>query len=304
MKRDQTFVRLTWGAAAVCLAAVAAIFFAVASADAQTPAPPPLPAGLVLHFTFDEASKDNVIADGSGRNNNGQASGARWTSSGRQGGGCELRPNTHIVVPNSESLKVKQATFAVWFRTTKFDNVWRRILDKGIDQGSGFALGIGGESPELPSKGRVACAVNKSGPCLSERFVVDGAWHHAAATFDGENLALYIDGVPQKQVLASPGEIAANDANLTIGMIEPDPPEPGKHQSFQGAIDDVMIFNRALSAEEIKTMVTAVDPLAGKPKFSKRQVIGRLRELQRLFEEGLLTEDFYERKVLECEVIE
>jgi len=61
------------------------------------------------------------------------------------------------------------------------------------------------------------------------------------------------------------------------------------------------VFNRALSPEEIKAMVLAVDPSAVKLKFTKQQVAGRLRQLKLLFEEGLLTEDFYVRKVAECE---
>lgn len=38
-----------------------------------------------------------------------------------------------------------------------------------------------------------------------------------------------------------------------------------------------------------------------KPKFTKQQIAGRLRQLKLLFEEGLLTDDFYEVKVAECE---
>jgi hypothetical protein len=40
---------------------------------------------------------------------------------------------------------------------------------------------------------------------------------------------------------------------------------------------------------------------APKPKFTKQQIAGRLRELKLLYEEGLLTTDFYEEKVADCE---
>jgi hypothetical protein len=40
-----------------------------------------------------------------------------------------------------------------------------------------------------------------------------------------------------------------------------------------------------------------------KPKFTKQQVAGRLRQLKLLFEEGLLTDDFHDRKVAECEAL-
>jgi hypothetical protein len=57
----------------------------------------------------------------------------------------------------------------------------------------------------------------------------------------------------------------------------------------------------APSAAQTKAPVAAVDPATGKPKFTKQQVAGRLRQLKLLFEDGLLTDDFYDRKVAECE---
>jgi hypothetical protein len=58
---------------------------------------------------------------------------------------------------------------------------------------------------------------------------------------------------------------------------------------------------RPPSAPETNATVAASSPAAGKPKFTKQQVAGRLRELKLLFEEGLLTDDFYDHKVAECE---
>jgi hypothetical protein len=47
-------------------------------------------------------------------------------------------------------------------------------------------------------------------------------------------------------------------------------------------------------------VVASANP-ATPPKFTKQQVAGRLRQLKLLFEEGLLTDDFYDQKVTECE---
>ncbi|MHC4403200.1 MAG: hypothetical protein ACYTG0_26360 [Planctomycetota bacterium] len=52
--------------------------------------------------------------------------------------------------------------------------------------------------------------------------------------------------------------------------------------------------------DEEKAKAAPTDP-AAKPKFTKRQVAGRLRQLKNLFEEWLITDDFYNRKVAECE---
>ena len=49
------------------------------------------------------------------------------------------------------------------------------------------------------------------------------------------------------------------------------------------------------------TTVASANSAAAKPKFSKKQVAGRLRQLELLLEEGLLTDAFYKEKVAECE---
>jgi hypothetical protein len=49
---------------------------------------------------------------------------------------------------------------------------------------------------------------------------------------------------------------------------------------------------------------TSTNDLPNKPKFSKQQVAGRLRTLKLLYEEGLLTDEFYDAKVSECEAVQ
>jgi hypothetical protein len=258
------------------------------------------PKGLVLHFSFDQADTGGVIADRSGQNNNGRASDAKWVPSGKQGGGSEFASSgSQIRVASSESLNVKRVTLAVWFRTAKLDAIWRRLLDQRAEHG--YDLSLGGDAKDVQSRGKLAFAIDGGPPCLSDNVVADGTWHHGAATFDGENLRLYVDGQPQKQVLPCRADISAHAGDLTIGMSTSSPSPPVSGQSFEGVIDEVMIFNRALSADEIKALVAAVDPSAGKFKFSKQQVAGRLRQLKQLYEDGLLTDEFYLRKVAECE---
>lgn len=269
------------------------------------PVAPALPKGAVLYFNFDQSEPAGNVSDKSGNKNNGHLSGAKWASAGRFGGGCEFTAkNDCIQVADSDSLHMKHATFIAWFKTAKADPVWRRLLDKRVDRG--FALCIGGDAAGMQSKGKVAFTVNGCTPCLSDNTVTDGNWHHAAATYDGENLRLYVDGVPQKSVVPLKGEIVTTHEPLTIGLNRYNPTQQEQDNVFDGALDEVAIFNRVLTAEEIKALVPVVVADAapgtpGKPKFTKQQVAGRLRELKYLFEQGLLTEDFYARKVAECE---
>jgi hypothetical protein len=58
---------------------------------------------------------------------------------------------------------------------------------------------------------------------------------------------------------------------------------------------------RPPSAPETNATAVASSPTSGTGKFTKQQIAGRLRELKLLFEEELLTDDFYDQKVAECE---
>jgi len=269
---------------------VAVGLFLAFAMGSNTPAAD-FPQGLVLHFNFDQAETGGVITDRTGRNN-GRAFGAKWTSTGKQGGAYEFpSSNSYIQVTNTPFLNATQATFAVWFKTSRSDSIGRYIFDKLADRG--YALSIAGESK---NKGKLCFGVNGH-YCLGDSVVTDGAWHHGAATFDGENLKLYVDGQLQKQVVSWRGEITVNTNDLTIGMNRSNPLPEEQGRSFDGAIDDLMVFNHALSDAEVKIVVASV-----KPKFTKDQVARRLIELKDLYDRGLILKDFYDRKVKECEV--
>ncbi len=71
--------------------------------------------------------------------------------------------------------------------------------------------------------------------------------------------------------------------NLRVTVFDPSFQPPPKR------VSRVEIPKLVLSSEEIKAKMSAVDPSVVKPKFTKQQVAGRLRQLKLLFEEGLLT---------------
>ncbi len=269
----------------------ALIFFLAFAVGPNAPAAD-FPQGLMLHFSFDQAEGNGSIPDRTGRNSNGRSFGVKWLPAGKQGGGCEFMvTNSYIQVTNSPALNMTQATFAVWFKTSRTNSVGRYIFDKQRDHG--YAMGISGESSD---KGKLCVAVNGH-YCLGDGVVTDGEWYHGAATFDGESLKLYVDGKLQKQVVALRGDIGANTNDLTIGMNRSNPAPLDKDQAFGGALDEVMIFNHALTEAEVQAVIAAA-----KPKFTQNQVTQRLAILKELYGRGLLLKEFYDRKVKECEV--
>jgi hypothetical protein len=252
------------------------------------------PQGLMLHFNFDQWEGGGVVTDRTGRNNNGRAFGAKWNQSGKQSGGYEFAAtNSYVQVTNSPALGTKTATYAMWFKTSKPNDTDRYLLEKQKD--NGFALCIGGDSRD-GGKNKLHFIVNNN-VCAGDSNVVDGIWHHGTAVYDGENLKLYVDGQLQKQVTAWKGEIGVNTNVLALGMNRSSPTPQEKTAAFDGLMDEVMVFDHAISDEEVKVVIAST-----KPKFSKFQVASRLAELKELLERGLIVKDFYDRRVQECEV--
>lgn len=251
------------------------------------------PQGLILHFNFDQ-SEGSVITDRSGRNNNGRVTGARWTAQGKLSGGYEfISTNNYILVTNSPTLNSAQATFAVWFKTMKSDMINRYLFEKSAP--NGYFLCISGNGEQGKNRGKL-CFTVAGHSCLSDQTVTDNTWHHGTATFDGEHLKLYVDGQLQHQVGSWKGSLATtNDLTLGLNRSSPAPLERGI--SFAGTLDEAMVFNHALTEAEVKAVMTAT-----KPKFTKEQVARRLIELKELLDRGLILQDFYDRKVKECEV--
>jgi len=76
--------------------------------------------------------------------------------------------------------------------------------------------------------------------------VADTKWHHYAGTYDGASVKLYIDGVVKGSTGSITGSINSKTTDLTIGG------DGGTSCPFPGEIAEVKIFNRALTAEEIR----------------------------------------------------
>lgn len=243
------------------------------------------PQGLVLHFGFDDAASAKSTPDLSGRGNAGRPVQVQWAAVGKKGGGADFgATGSCIAVAASPSLTCTQQTLAAWFKTTRADDVERVIVDARGPGGG--ALSIAAAGPDGGAKGRVRFAVGRQA-CLSDAALADGAWHHAAAACDGRTLRLFVDGRLQKATaeVAAPWTPGTNA--LTVGA---------RRDAFEGLLDEVMVFNHALSAEQVQAVMAAA-----RQKFSEGEVKRRLSELKELLDRGLILPEFYERKVKECQ---
>ena len=210
--------------------------------------------GLILHYTFDQDAPGGKVTDASGQGNNGKASGVRWTPDGKRGGAYEYTADgDEIVVPNKKSLNPEQVTLSAWIKTKTGDHYWRRIFDKSYTKQ--FALSVAGDDGGYKAYGQVCFEMGPGNHALTTpKRVDDGKWHHIVATFDGRLEVVYVDGQYQTKRRWEKSEHAgASDFNLVIGCNRSnlDPKEDDLGISFRGMIDEPMMWNRALSPEEV-----------------------------------------------------
>jgi hypothetical protein len=93
----------------------------------------------------------------------------------------------------------------------------------------------------------------------------NGDWHHLAGTYDDSELKLYIDGTLEGTT-SYDGTMGTETSNITIGA----EPEPSGGQYYRGGIDDVRIYNYALSDEGIQRLcqgVASSEPGEALPAF-------------------------------------
>jgi hypothetical protein len=215
----------------------------------------PGPGGLVLYLPFDKPDENGVVRDESGAGNDGQVSGAQWVPGGKFGGAYQFHITNltdRIVVPNSDTLNPDYITIAAWVKTADRDGFWNRIVDKHY--ANGYCLGLGGDFYGKARRGKLEFECS-GGSVETARLLADNQWHHVAATFDGKEIRSYLDGSGPARATKSP-VLKKNKWDLCIGntVIEYTTQD---FLAFDGVIDEVRIYNRALSPDEIKALATA-----------------------------------------------
>ncbi len=205
-------------------------------------APPPGLDGLVAAWGFDEGTGP-IAGDASGKGHAGVIKQAGWTTYGRFGGALDFDGrNDWVTVEDTADLDIRNAiTLEAWVKPRDLAG-WNTILLKESGSGLAYSLYANDFYPRHP-----AGYVNVGGNDIS---VVDNtglafnAWSHVAMTYDGAMMRLYINGEAVGH-RALTGRIIATNGALRIGGND----VWGEY--FDGLIDEVRIYTRALSQAEV-----------------------------------------------------
>lgn len=196
--------------------------------------------GLVAYYPFNANAND---ASGNG-NNGTPVNGAHLTTDkkGQANSAFEFDGiDDYITVPNTTNLTFSPGgfTLAAWASFSASTNANGTLVAKHLySSPPGFLLGV------YSNQALVQFFMSDS-RLLTGPGYDDGLWHFIVATYDGSVQRLYVDGLLKISVYAS--YTPANNVDISMGAAT-----GGGY--FKGKMDDVRIYNRALSADEIRML--------------------------------------------------
>ena len=198
---------------------------------------------LAAHWKFDDGSGTTAV-DSSGNGNDGVFVGEPKWVPGQLGGALEFDGDDYVNCGNGPSLQIRDAiTITFWFNVEAFQVTWEAFMAKGDDSyrtsrgggdGNGTHMGISGTN-----------AGGGNGWFNAPTIIIGGDWHHMAATYDGAEAKIYIDGVLDVTSPAT-GQINESTYDFWIGN---NSQQTGR--GLNGMLDDVRIYSRALMDVEI-----------------------------------------------------
>ncbi|MEN6301175.1 MAG: LamG-like jellyroll fold domain-containing protein, partial [Armatimonadia bacterium] len=202
--------------------------------------------GLVAAYSFNEGT-GATVADASGNGNTGTIRSASWTSGGKFGNALAFNgTNSWVTINDSASLRLSTAmTLEAWVKPSSVSNSWRDVLYKGNDN---YYLMATSNSGRAPAAGATIASV--TGETFGTAALAKSQWAHLAATYDGTALRLFVNGV---QVASQPrsGSMATSNQPLQIGG------DSIFGQFFAGTIDEVRVYNIALTQAQIQADMNA-----------------------------------------------
>lgn len=218
--------------------------------------------GIILHYKFDLPGE--TVVDWSGHGHHGTASSDLWIADGKVGSAFRFQSHDTIVqTPPSETLDTisNAVTLSAWFRADSLSTKhWRMLAGNGgknCFKNGGFYLFQGGakNGPTIHwaiGNGRTeGMQVHTGYGSIAPR-----QWHHIVGRYgrgqpevflDGSNVSRFAWGIYR-------GRIANSVEPFRVGHLGPENTDYRKMGWFHGRMDEVILYNRALSDAEIQLL--------------------------------------------------
>jgi hypothetical protein len=228
----------------------------------------PLAGGLVGCWLFNEGG-GNVVQNLAGFSRATFVGTPTW-GQGRYGQGLSFPggSGSYVGVPFETLQNAGRITLAAWVKTAS-GAANTTIIDRDTESAPNriFQFTLTNSSANLRIIPFYSGAPVTT--MIGSASVNDGKWHHVAAVLDGVNARLYVDGVLDFTVAETRALDSAGTAGLRIGAHS----DGSAVNGFDGQIDEVLIWNRGLSYEEIQWLVVnPFDMVVGTTEISAMEV--------------------------------
>ena len=220
-----------------------------------TPTPTPSPSGgLVGHWTFDEGYGYNV-GDSSGKGNDGTIIGTASWVNGVSGTALHLNGSyNYVLVSDSESLDfegIQPFTLMAWIKPDNPQGQSGLLRASVIDKYTNYRLIY--DDPDADARG-IVFSSNSNWYHSGQTVISSGVWHHYVGVYDPPYLRVYVDGFQLAYRNVGNLHLEANSQSLVLGS------NMTATAQFNGSIDDVSIYSKALNSTEILNAFEELSP--------------------------------------------
>jgi hypothetical protein len=187
------------------------------------------------------------VADVSGNGNTGTIANATWTTAGKYGNALSFNgTSSRVTIPDALSLHLTTGmTLEAWVNPSAVSSAWRDVIYKGDDN---YYLSATSTKNSVPAGGGKLGSSTVTETYGTAALPVN-TWTYLAVTYDGLALRLYVNGT-QVSSVAHTGNIVTSTNPLQIGG------DSIYGQYFKGMIDEVRVYNVALTTAQIQADMT------------------------------------------------
>lgn len=201
---------------------------------------------VVGYWRLEESS--GSVLDETNNSNDGTNNGATTGATGIRNNCYDFDgTNDWVSIPNTTALNPVTITISCWVNTTSSGSIEQIISKDKSSVTSGRVWQLRKDASDVVS----FIGFHSGGSVVQitgATDITDGNWHHIVGTIDGALIKLYIDGSEDATALTFTNDLEQGKTNdVLIGRAETG--DPGY---FDGSIDEILIYPRALSDIEIK----------------------------------------------------
>jgi hypothetical protein len=205
---------------------------------------------VMVQHMYDNPDTSHIM-DSTSYSNDGTKKGADEpieTASGKIDSALSFDGNNDLItIPSATSLQgMAKLTISTWIKISELAH-WNTIIYKVTNDSTDYALYFTQINSYNSFRFGIWTTVGTyilTDAINHSEFL--NTWVHFAAVYDGSLMTIYINGSLQATTLAATGTIKTSTQNLVIGE------DINYDRNFAGVIDEVRVYNRALSAAEIK----------------------------------------------------